>query len=111
MLRQALAPVLGDSGSASARLEAAGVAPTARGEELSVADFLRIARPSGTPDDREVLAATGRHPDEWFAFLDAQGATGWDRARIEGWISTSLSDPGAWPGLIAGRYERARGMR
>ena len=44
MLRQALAPVLGDSAAASARLEAAGVAPTARGEELTVADFLRIAR-------------------------------------------------------------------
>jgi len=44
MLRQALAPVLGDSAAASARLEAAGVAPTARGEELTVADFLAIAR-------------------------------------------------------------------
>jgi 16S rRNA (adenine1518-N6/adenine1519-N6)-dimethyltransferase len=44
MLRQALAPVLGDSSAASARLEAAGIAPTARGEELTVADFLAIAR-------------------------------------------------------------------
>lgn len=44
MLRQALAVVLGDSGAASARLEAAGIAPTARGEELTVADFLAIAR-------------------------------------------------------------------
>lgn len=44
MLRQALAPVLGDSALASARLEAAGVAPTARGEELTVDDFLAIAR-------------------------------------------------------------------
>ena len=42
MLRQALVPVLGDT--AVARLEAAGVAPTARGEELTVADFLAIAR-------------------------------------------------------------------
>jgi 16S rRNA (adenine1518-N6/adenine1519-N6)-dimethyltransferase len=42
MLRQALADVLG--GSASARLEAAGVDPTLRGEQLTVADFLRIAR-------------------------------------------------------------------
>ena len=45
MLRQALSVVLGDSGLASARLEAAGIAPTARGEELTVADFLRVARP------------------------------------------------------------------
>ncbi len=44
MLRQSLGPVLGDSAAASARLEAAGIAPTARGEELTVADFLKIAR-------------------------------------------------------------------
>jgi len=45
MLRQALAEVLGgSSAAASAVLEAAGVAPTARGEELVVEDFLRIAR-------------------------------------------------------------------
>ncbi|MBD7956924.1 16S rRNA (adenine(1518)-N(6)/adenine(1519)-N(6))-dimethyltransferase RsmA [Microbacterium sp. Sa4CUA7] len=45
MLRQALAGVLGGTAAeASAVLEAAGVAPTARGEELRVEDFLRIAR-------------------------------------------------------------------
>jgi 16S rRNA (adenine1518-N6/adenine1519-N6)-dimethyltransferase len=44
MLRQALAEVLGDSATASARIEAAGLAPTARGEELTVLDFLAIAR-------------------------------------------------------------------
>jgi 16S rRNA (adenine1518-N6/adenine1519-N6)-dimethyltransferase len=44
MLRQALSASLGDSASASSVLEAAGVAPTARGEELSVEDFLRITR-------------------------------------------------------------------
>jgi len=44
MLRQALSVVLGDSAAASARLEAAGIAPTARGEELTVDDFLSVAR-------------------------------------------------------------------
>ncbi len=44
MLRQSLSVVLGDSSVASARLEAAGVAPTARGEELTVSDFLAVAR-------------------------------------------------------------------
>jgi 16S rRNA (adenine1518-N6/adenine1519-N6)-dimethyltransferase len=44
MLRQALSTVLGGSAAqASAVLEAAGVAPTARGEELSIDDFHRIA--------------------------------------------------------------------
>jgi 16S rRNA (adenine1518-N6/adenine1519-N6)-dimethyltransferase len=42
MLRQSLSPVLG--ADASAVLEAGGVAPTARGEELTVLDFLRVAR-------------------------------------------------------------------
>ncbi|WP_157156909.1 16S rRNA (adenine(1518)-N(6)/adenine(1519)-N(6))-dimethyltransferase RsmA [Diaminobutyricimonas sp. LJ205] len=44
MLRQALSVVLGDSSAASARLEAAGLKPTARGEELTIDDFLAIAR-------------------------------------------------------------------
>ena len=44
MLRQALAAELGGSAAASALLERAGVAPTARGESLLVEDFHRIAR-------------------------------------------------------------------
>ncbi|MFG6476189.1 16S rRNA (adenine(1518)-N(6)/adenine(1519)-N(6))-dimethyltransferase RsmA [Microbacterium sp. P06] len=45
MLRQALAGVVGATAAeASALLERAGVAPTARGEELSVEDYVRIAR-------------------------------------------------------------------
>jgi 16S rRNA (adenine1518-N6/adenine1519-N6)-dimethyltransferase len=44
MLRQALSVALGDSATASVRIAAAGLAPTARGEELTVRDFLAIAR-------------------------------------------------------------------
>ena len=44
MLRQALSELLGGSAAASTRLEAAGVPPTARGEELTVLQFLAIAR-------------------------------------------------------------------
>ncbi|WP_223691171.1 16S rRNA (adenine(1518)-N(6)/adenine(1519)-N(6))-dimethyltransferase RsmA [Leifsonia poae] len=44
MLRQALSGVFGDSARASAALEAAGLAPTLRGEQLSVADFIALAR-------------------------------------------------------------------
>ncbi|QAY73397.1 16S rRNA (adenine(1518)-N(6)/adenine(1519)-N(6))-dimethyltransferase RsmA [Agromyces protaetiae] len=45
MLRQALSGVLGGSAAeASAVLERAGVDPQARGEQLGVEDFLRIAR-------------------------------------------------------------------
>ncbi len=44
MLRQSLSERLGGSAGASRILEAAGIASTARGEELTIADFLRIAR-------------------------------------------------------------------
>jgi len=44
MLRQALAELMGGSAVASTRIEAAGLAPTSRGEELTVLDFLAIAR-------------------------------------------------------------------
>ena len=47
MLRQAVSGVLGGSAAAASEiLERSGVAPTARGEELGVEDFLRIARAS-----------------------------------------------------------------
>lgn len=46
MLRQALSALLGSSAEATARLEAAGIDPTARGEQLTVADFVTIARHS-----------------------------------------------------------------
>ncbi|RLP73700.1 16S rRNA (adenine(1518)-N(6)/adenine(1519)-N(6))-dimethyltransferase RsmA [Mycetocola tolaasinivorans] len=44
MLRQSLGQVLGGADVATARLEAAGIAPTARGEALTVHDFLGVAR-------------------------------------------------------------------
>ncbi|WP_153505565.1 16S rRNA (adenine(1518)-N(6)/adenine(1519)-N(6))-dimethyltransferase RsmA [Cumulibacter manganitolerans] len=49
MLRAALAPLFGSSSAASAALERAGVDPTARGETLTVADFLAVARQSPAP--------------------------------------------------------------
>ncbi len=47
MLRQALSGLFGGSAAASAVLEAAGVAPTDRGEDLTVDDYHRIARVGG----------------------------------------------------------------
>ena len=44
MLRQSLSSLFGDSATASAVLERAGVQPTERGEQLTVADFIRIAQ-------------------------------------------------------------------
>ena len=44
MLRQALAEVYGSSAAASTALEAAGLDPTARGEQLGLPEFLALAR-------------------------------------------------------------------
>ncbi|WP_298865381.1 16S rRNA (adenine(1518)-N(6)/adenine(1519)-N(6))-dimethyltransferase RsmA [uncultured Microbacterium sp.] len=44
MLRQALSGIFGSSSAASAVLESASVAPTSRGEDLTVDDYHRIAR-------------------------------------------------------------------
>jgi len=49
MLRQSLAGVFGDSATASAALEAAGLPPTARGEELNLDQFTAIATAAPTP--------------------------------------------------------------
>ena len=46
MLRQALSELLGGSAAASTRLEAAGLDPTARGEQLSIDDFVALTRAS-----------------------------------------------------------------
>ncbi|GAT75036.1 16S rRNA (adenine(1518)-N(6)/adenine(1519)-N(6))-dimethyltransferase RsmA [Microbacterium hydrocarbonoxydans] len=51
MLRQALSGIFGGSAAASAVLEAAGVAPTARGEDLTVDDYQRIAQHAVAIDD------------------------------------------------------------
>ncbi|MCU1576072.1 MAG: dimethyladenosine transferase [Leifsonia sp.] len=47
MLRQSLSALLGDSATASAALIRAGVEPTSRGEQLTVDDFIAIARAAG----------------------------------------------------------------
>lgn len=47
MLRQSLGQLLGGSAAATDAMTAAGIAPTARGEELTVHDFLAIARQVG----------------------------------------------------------------
>lgn len=47
MLRQALAELFGSSAAATAALEAAGLDPTARGEQLVMQDFLALARVQG----------------------------------------------------------------
>lgn len=47
MLRQALSGLYGSSAAASAVLEAAGIAPTSRGEDLTIDDYQRVAQQAG----------------------------------------------------------------
>lgn len=51
MLRQSLVTIFGDSATASAVLASAGVDPTSRGEQLTMADFLAIARLAPAPEE------------------------------------------------------------
>ena len=53
MMRQSLGQVLGGSQAATDAMVAAGIAPTARGEELTVYDFLAIARNVGGVKDAD----------------------------------------------------------
>jgi hypothetical protein len=63
----------------------------------------------GAGDDR-VRAATGRVEAEWFALLDAAGATAWTHPAIVAHL-TGLGVPSWWRQQLTVRYEQARGMR
>ncbi|MFY9714363.1 MAG: 16S rRNA (adenine(1518)-N(6)/adenine(1519)-N(6))-dimethyltransferase RsmA [Microbacterium sp.] len=54
MLRQALSGIFGSSAAASEVLIAAGVAPTARGEDLTVDDYQRIAQRADRAEHAEI---------------------------------------------------------
>lgn len=61
--------------------------------------------------DDAMQAATGRHPDEWFAAFDAAGATEWGHTRMARWLTTEHGVDGWWAQSITIRYEQARGLR
>lgn len=64
----------------------------------------------GVSDDA-MLRASGRGHAEWFALLDAWGATGHGHTDIARWLSETHGVPGWWTQSITVAYERARGMR
>lgn len=67
-------------------------------------------RPQGF-SDASVRERTGRGWDEWFAVLDAWGATARTHAEIADWLVTEHEVPGWWAQSVAVAYEQARGMR
>ena len=61
-------------------------------------------------DDR-LLEATGKRHEEWFALLDAWGATERTHTEIARHVNGELGVDGWWAQSITVGYERARGMR
>lgn len=56
-------------------------------------------------------AATGRPREEWFAELDAAGATGWDHPTIARWLVQEHGVDGWWAQSLTVGYEQERGLR
>jgi len=72
---------------------------------------MSAASTSNQPSDHDVLEGTGRHPDEWFAFLDIAGASKWQHPQIVGWFATNADHlSNDWAESLAARYEAARGL-
>jgi len=61
--------------------------------------------------DEAMRKATGRTHAEWFALLDAWGATDHTHTEIAGWLSSAHGAPSWWRQAITVDYERARGLR
>lgn len=57
-----------------------------------------------------VLQRTGRTREDWFALLDAAGATAWAHGPIAAWLVDQGVD-GWWAQSLTVGYEQARGLR
>ncbi len=73
--------------------------------------------PNETPTDAYVVPdesmrrATGKGHAEWFALLDAWGATDHNHTGIARWLGETHEISGWWTQNVTVAYERARGMR
>jgi hypothetical protein len=63
-----------------------------------------------TSDDA-MVRGSGRGHAEWFALLDAWGATDHGHTEIARWLSETHGIPSWWTQTITVAYERSRGMR
>ena len=64
----------------------------------------------GVSDDA-MFRATGKGHGDWFALLDAWGATEHTHTEIARWLSEMHGVPSWWTQTVTVDYERARGMR
>lgn len=78
-------------------------------------DLAPSPEPADSPElmtsDAAMRRRTGKGHDEWFALLDAWGATEHKHPEIARWLSETHGVPGWWTQNITVNYERARGMR
>ncbi len=70
---------------------------------------------SSVPEPRTsgeaVLSKTGRERDQWFALLDAWGATSRKHGEIAAWLMSEHGVHGWWAQSLTVDYEQARGLR
>lgn len=71
----------------------------------------RIAPADLLTSDESMRRRTGKGHDDWFALLDAWGATERGHTEIARWLSETHGVAGWWTQNITVAYERARGMR
>lgn len=61
--------------------------------------------------DASMQRATGKGHEQWFAILDAWGATEHTHTEIARWLGETQGVPSWWTQNVTVAYERARGMR
>lgn len=87
----------------------------ARGQLLRKATEPSASAPADEAElmtsDAAMRRGSGRGHQEWFALLDAWGATERKHPEIARWLSETHGVPGWWTQNITVNYERARGMR
>jgi len=87
--------------------------------EPSTDEAAPLGPPAPAPADLATLStseaamrrATGQSHAEWFALLDAWGATGHSHTEIADWLAMTHGVPSWWRQSITVDYERGRGMR
>lgn len=107
LLRRASEPAAPDSSQPASEAEPIGAhgSPAADGANKAVQpDAFEVS-------DDSMLRATGKVHAEWFALLDAWGATDHGHTAIARWLSEAHGTSDWWTQSITVAYERARGMR
>jgi hypothetical protein len=98
------------------RMEKTGERYTAARRQVAAPDQ-QPAEPAREPispqrfSDETMRSKTGRGWDEWFALLDAWGATERSHGEAAAWLTAEHGVPGWWAQSVTVGYEQARGMR